>query len=281
MTPQRFSLILIFFYACSFSVSASPKPQRVVSLNLCADQLLMSLLPPDRLVGITSLAADPGASFLYQRANDFNQHNNRIEELMALDPDLVVAGEFTAQPTNQLLEQLGYKVVKIGLPVTIDEIFAQISFLGEQLGEQERAEQLITSMEATRQQLIKHRQQRPLRAVVYYANGYSAGRQTIVNEILDLAGLSNIAAELALDYVAPLSLESLIGSKPDILILGQLKENTDSLAHQVLRHEAIRRYASLKQVQKIMIPDRYWSCAGPSSLTAAEYLQHNLTAVSH
>ncbi|MBQ0724580.1 MAG: ABC transporter substrate-binding protein [Cycloclasticus sp.] len=281
MTLRRSLLIIILFYACSFSVSASSKPQRIVSLNLCADQLLMSLLPPDRLVGITSLAADPGASFLYQRASDFHQHNNRIEALMALNPDLIVAGEFTAQPTNQLLEQLGYKVVKIGLPVTLDEIFAQIRFLGEQLGEQERAEQLITSMDTTHQRLTMHHQQKPLRAVVYYANGYSAGRQTIVNEILDLAGLNNIAAELALDYVAPLSLESLIGSNPDILILGQLNDNTDSLAHQVLRHKAIHRYASLKQVQKIMIPDRYWSCAGPSSLAAAEYLQNNLTAVSH
>ena len=281
MTPRQSLLLCILFSTCSFSASILSKPQRVVSLNLCADQLLMSLLPPDRLVGITSLATDPGASFSYQRANDFNQHNNRIEELMALDPDLIVAGEFTAQPTNQLLEQLGYKVVKIGLPVTLDEIFAQIRFLGEQLGEQERADQLIKSMAAKRKLLTMHRKQRPLRAVVYYANGYSAGRQTIVNEILNLAGLNNIAAELRLDHIAPLSLESLIASKPDILILGQLDDNTDSLAHQVLRHKAIHRYASLKQVQKIMIPDRYWSCAGPSSLAAAEYLQNNLTAVLH
>ena len=98
---------------------------------------------------------------------------------------------------------------------------------------------------------------------------------------MHIAGLSNVAAELNLDFIAPLSLESLLASKPDVLLLGRLNENTDSLAHQVLRHEAINRYAALKQVQKIMIPDRYWSCAGPSSIAAARYIQQNLLSKTH
>ena len=98
---------------------------------------------------------------------------------------------------------------------------------------------------------------------------------------LNLAKFKNVAAELGLDYIAPLSLESLLASKPDILLLGRLDDNTDSLAHQVLRHRAIDRYAALKQVKKIMIPDRYWSCAGPSSIAAASYLQKSLSSTAH
>lgn len=261
-----------------FSANTIAKPQRVVSLNLCADQLLMELLEPNRLVGITRLASDSGASYLYQQANRFHQHNDRIEEVMALEPDLVVAGAFTAQPTNQLLEELGYKVIKLGLPATVDEIFQQITFLGEQLGEKQRANELILTMREELIELAQARQNRPsLRAVVYYANGFSAGKHTIVDEILRQAGLTNIAAELNLDYIAPLSLESLLESHPDVLLLGRLDDNTDSLAHQVLRHDAIERYTALKQVQKVMVPDRYWSCAGPSSVAAASYLQQKVS----
>lgn len=272
-TPLLIGCLSLLF----FSVNTIAKPQRVVSLNLCADQLLMELLPAENLVGITSLASDPDASYLYEQASRFHQHTSRIEEVMALKPDLIIAGEFTAQPTNQLLEDLGYKIIKLGLPVTVDEIFQQITFLGEQLNEPARASQLISRM---REELADiagaNKTQKRLRAVVYYANGFSAGRHTIVNEILNLAGFSNIAAELKLDYVAPLSLESLLAAEPDVLLLGRLNDNTDSLAHQVLRHRAIDRYASLKQVRKIMIPDRYWSCAGPSSIAAASYLQQRL-----
>lgn len=274
-------LLISFFTALLTSATLLAKPQRIVSLNLCADQLLMALLVPERLVGITQLASNPEASYRYQEASQFHQHTSRIEEIMALKPDLVVAGEFTAQPTNQLLENLGYKVVKLGLPVTIDGIFQQIRFLGAQIGEPVRAEALILTMREELDNIRALRGKEQKRAVVYYANGFTAGQQTIVNEILHIAGLSNVAAELNLDFVAPLSLESLLASKPDVLLLGRLNENTDSLAHQVLRHEAINRYAALKQVQKIMIPDRYWSCAGPSSIAAARYLQQNLLSKTH
>ncbi|MEW4982695.1 MAG: ABC transporter substrate-binding protein [Cycloclasticus sp.] len=263
------------------SANTLATPQRIVSLNLCADQLLMTLLAPERLVGITQLASDPGASYLYQEASHFHQHTSRIEEIMALKPDLVVAGEFTAQPTNQLLESLGYQVIKLGLPVTIDGVFQQINSLGEQIGEPARAQELVSNMREELAKITALREKKSKRAVVYYANGFTAGRHTIVNEILNIAGLDNIASELNLDFVAPLSLESLLASKPDVLLLGRLNENTDSLAHQVLRHNAIQQYATLTQVQKIMIPDRYWSCAGPSSLAAASYLQQHLLGETH
>ena len=281
MKLKRLLLFSGFFYALLLSANIMAKPQRVVSLNLCADQLLMELLPPDRLAGITQLAADSGASYLYQKASDFHQHSSRIEEIMALKPDLIIAGQFTSQPTNQLLESLGYRVIRLGLPVTVNGIFQQINFLGEQTGQSDRATELIAKMQRELNALAAARDKRNLRAVVYYANGFSAGRHTIVNEILNLAGFKNIAAELNIDHIAPLSLEALIASNPDILLLGQLDENTDSLAHQVLRHKAIDRYATLKQVTKIMVPDRYWSCAGPSSLAAAAYLQQNAFGVSN
>ncbi|MEE4291487.1 MAG: ABC transporter substrate-binding protein [Cycloclasticus sp.] len=274
-------LLISFFIALLTSVNILAKPQRIVSLNLCADQLLMALLPPERLIGITQLASDPEASYLYQEASQFHQHSSRIEDIMALKPDLVVAGEFTAQPTNQLLEELGYNVIKLGLPATSDGIFQQVSFLGQQIGEPARAEALILKLREELTRITALQEKKHKRAVVYYANGFTAGRHTIVNEILEMAGLINIAAELNLDFIAPLSLESLLASKPDVLLLGRLDENTDSLAHQVLQHEAINRYTELKQVQKIMIPDRYWTCAGPSSFTAAAYLQQSLLSKAH
>jgi len=272
------TLLLISLSTFFYSVSTIAKPQRVVSLNLCADQLLMELLEPSSLVGITQLASDSSASFLYKKASDFHQHNDRIEEVMALKPDLIIVGAFTSTATNQMLDQLGYKVVKLGLPKTVEEIIQQIAFLGKQVGQPQRANKLIEAMRRDITGLTSLNESTPdLRAVVYYANGFSAGKETIVNEILRLAGLKNIAAETGMAYIAPLSLESLLASKPDVLLLGRLDANTDSLAHQVLQHDAIEKLSALEQVQKISVPDRYWSCAGPSSIAAASYIQQSIT----
>jgi iron complex transport system substrate-binding protein len=271
-------LLLISLSALFYSVSTIAKPQRVVSLNLCADQLLMELLKPSSLVGITQLASDASASFSYKKASNFHQHNDRIEEVMALKPDLIVAGAFTSTATNQMLDRLGYKVVKLGLPKAVDDIIQQIAFLGEQVGQSQRANKLIKTMRDEITALESGDQAAPaLRAVVYYANGFSAGKETIVNEILRLAGLKNIAAETGMAYIAPLSLESLLASNPDVLLLGRLDANTDSLAHQVLQHDAIEKLSALEHVQKISVPDRYWSCAGPSSIAAASYIQQSIT----
>ncbi len=100
------------------------------------------------------------------------------------------------------------------------EYFNKLPFLGEQISEQKRAAKLIRQMrdELANLQVIPKEQQK--RAVVYYANGYTAGQQTIVNAILNLAGVINVAAELNVDFVSPLSLEQLLASKPDILLLG-------------------------------------------------------------
>ena len=230
MQLKQTQRLIAFFISLLISVNVLAKPQRIVSLNLCADQLLMALLPPERLIAITPLAANPEASYLYQKAAQYHQHSSRIEEIMALKPDLIVAGEFTAQPTNQLLEELGYKVIKLGLPINSDGIFQQVRFLGQQIGEPARAEALVLAMHKQLANIIGAQDKRSQRAAVYYANGFTAGQQTIVNEILTMAGLRNIAAELNLDYVAPLSLESLLASKPDILLLGRSNKNTNSLA---------------------------------------------------
>ena len=273
--------VIIIFTALMTSVPLFAKPLRIVSLNLCADQLLIPLLTPAKLVGITQLASNPEVSYHYLNANQYHQHTSRIEEIMALKPDLIIAGEYTAEPTNQLLENLGFKVITLGLPVTMDGVFQQITFLGEQISEQKRAAKLIRQMrdELASLHIIPKEQQK--RAVVYYANGYTAGQQTIVNAILTLAGVINVAAELNIDFVSPLSLEQLLASKPDILLLGRHNKNTDSLAHQVLQHKALKQYTALNHEKKIMVPDRYWTCAGPSSITAAAYIQQNLIHFSY
>ena len=273
MIFQRFFLLLIGLYTCFFSTILFSKPQRIVSLNLCADQLLMELLPPQRLVGVTNMARDPDISFSYRKAKDYHAHSGRVEEIIALKPDLIVAGQFTSSASNQLLETLGYSVMKIGLPDSMADVFTQIERVGREVNAMTAAKSLVTKLQ---QQLSTVKLLKParssVRAIVYYANGYSAGQRTIVNEILNVAGFTNIAAEEGLIGVAPFSLERLIASKPDALILGELTNNESSLAHRLLQHKAIKELLNVGQVEKILVPDRLWNCAGPSSIAAADYL---------
>lgn len=254
-------------------LAATAAPQRIVSLNLCADQLLMEMLPPERLVGVTHLSVDSGISYHFEKAKHYHQHRGRIEEIIALNPDLIITGKFTTQPTNQLLEKLGYSVLRIGLPKTIAEIKQQLTEIGERIGAANQANTIIKNMSQTLFELRKEKLKHTPSAAIYYANGFSAGKQTIVDEALRFAGFKNIAAEQGLDYIAPLSMEALIKAEPDVLILGRYQKNTDSMAHQVLKHRALQKFIRAKSVKTIAMPDRYWDCAGPSIVTAIAHLQ--------
>lgn len=256
-----------------FNVNVIASPQRIVSLNLCADQLLIDMLPPERLVGITNLAGDSGISFQYRKARKYHQHNGRVEEIIALKPDLIVAGAFTSQTTNHLLEKLDYSVIQIGLPKTLAEIELQVVELGREVGAADKATAMLRTMKDTLNLLHTTRVDGSPKAAIYYANGFSAGKQTIVDEVLRMAGFRNIAAEKGLDFVAPLSMEALLKAEPDVLILGRYQENTNSMAHQVLKHPALQGYIQSNKAKTITMPDRYWDCAGPSIVAAVEQLQ--------
>lgn len=74
--------------------------------------------------------------------------------------------------------------------------------------------------------------QQPVRrktVALYYANSYTSGRGTLVDEAVRLAGLDNLADKAGVSGSAPLSLEKLVLEKPDILVRSS-RERAPALA---------------------------------------------------
>ena len=74
------------------SLADLPAPQRVVSVNLCADLLLLALLPRDRIVSLSPYAADAAMSPLAAQASGIAINHAQVEEIIGMRPDLVLAG---------------------------------------------------------------------------------------------------------------------------------------------------------------------------------------------
>ncbi len=282
--PLNFRLVtLVILMVFSSVLQAKPvqklkmglpsTPQRVVSLNLCTDQLLMGMLPPENLVGITQLSLDPALSYQYKKSQRYSHHQGRIEEIITFKPDLIITGEFTTKAINVLLEKLGYPVIQMGLPSTVTEIKQQIVTLGQHVGRPHQAAQMVSHLSRSLARLKEGQVASSPTAAIYYANGFTAGKHTIANEVLTLAGFKNIAAEKNLSFIAPLPMEDLLNAKPEVLIFGHALKNTDSMAHQVLTHPALRQFIHNSSVKTLSVPDKYWTCAGPSIVAAVAHLQ--------
>src|SRR5438876_1155936 len=85
--------------------AADPAPRRIVSLNLCADQLVMALARPEHIASITWLSRSEGDPDLLALARRLPANHGSAEEVLAARPDLVIAGRYTTSTTRALLRR--------------------------------------------------------------------------------------------------------------------------------------------------------------------------------
>lgn len=244
---------------------AHAAPTRVVSMNLCTDQLAMMLAAPDQLISVSDLASDPRMSPMYRTARDFAANHGRAEEIYLMRPDLVVAGQFASGPTVAMLRRLGIRVEVMAPAESIADIRDQIGQMGALLGRETAAADLLTRFDA---RLSRLRDQTDRgRVALYYANGITSGRDTLAGTILAEAGFHNIAGDYGITTTTALPMELLVMADPDRLITGA-KWPGQSRSEAVLDHPALAQVAPRSDVT-----DRDWVCGTPHVLDAIEALK--------
>src|SRR5262249_43911656 len=117
---------------------ASSAPRRVVSFNICADQLAVALADPAQIAGLSPYATQPALSAVAEQARAFPQAQWHAESTISLDPDLVLVGPRDRSVTQRLLTALGFRVVEIEFVSTIAQAREQIRKVAALLGHPER-----------------------------------------------------------------------------------------------------------------------------------------------
>ncbi|MEL7346077.1 MAG: ABC transporter substrate-binding protein, partial [Pseudomonadota bacterium] len=129
-------------------LAAPEQPQRVVSINLCTDQLMMLVADPDQIASVSFLATEPQSSAMVEQARAYPANYGRAEEVFLMDPDLVLAGMFTTPATVGMLRGLGFRVEQIDAIRTVDGVADGLRRIGALLGQAARAETLASAYEA-------------------------------------------------------------------------------------------------------------------------------------
>ncbi len=239
-------------------------PQRVVSINLCTDQLAMMLAAPGQLLSVSYLAQDPRSSAMAEEALAWPANHGLAEEIFLLDPDLVVAGSFTARATVSMLRRLGIPVVTMTPARSLDEVRDRIAEMGGLLGREEAAAMLVTEFDAGLAALSETVADPP-RAAIYAARGYASGPASLSGAILEAAGFANVAEEVGLSVGGVLPLEQLVMLDPDLVVLPQPWPGA-SRAEEVLSHPAL--LALQERAGTAPLTDRDWVCGTPHVLRA-------------
>lgn len=241
----------------------APPPARVVSINLCTDQLAMLLAAPGQLVSVSHLARDPLSSAMADTARAWPVNRGGAEEVFLMRPDLVLAGTQAAQTTVAMLRRLGLRVETFAPENGWDDIRVGIARMGRLLGREAEAAVLLAGIEA-RLAALPRAGPRP-GAVIYHPNGYATGSGTLADAVLRAAGFRNLAAEAGIAGGGVLALEALVMAAPDVVITGPRYPGT-SRAESLLDHPALAR------VPQARLADARWVCGTPHLLDALEEL---------
>jgi iron complex transport system substrate-binding protein len=236
------------------ATDAPGKPRRIVSLNMCVDELVLRLAEPQNIASVTWLSRDPKNSNVAELGAGTVVNHGLAEEIIPLNPDLVIAGIYTARPAVAMLKRVGIPVLEVGIPKNLDDVRAQIREIAALIGERDRGESVIAAMDRRLAALPHPSPSDRPRAVV----------------LMTRAGLTNVAAELGIDSYGQIPLEAVAANAVDILIVSASRDGPPALATEILRHPVLAALSDRTRV--VVMPGRLWNCGGPAVVEAIERL---------
>jgi iron complex transport system substrate-binding protein len=261
---------LVGVTANAYGADASRQPMRIVSLNLCTDELVLRLADRQNIASVTYLAATSSTSNVADLARKIPVNHGLAEEIIPLNPDLVVAGRYTARAAVALLKRTGIPILDLDVPRDLGEIRAQYREVGQALGEEERAEGIIAEMDSRLASIPAGAAGERPRAMVFNANGYTIGKHSLTDEIITRAGMENLSATLGIDNYGQVPLEVVVTSPVDVLILSSYRDGPPAMATEVLRHPVLEKMSNRMRIA--VVPGRLWACAGPGNIDAIALL---------
>ena len=239
--------------------------ERIVSLNLCTDQLVMLLADRANIASVSYTAADGAISAYPELAQGLAVNHALTEEVLAFDPDLVISSTFSMRPTEFLLDRLGHDVIRVPTANSIADIRRNIEMVAQALGVAPRGRAVLDEFDAA---LAAARgvpdDRRPL-AAFYWANGFTSGAGTLPNTALNEVGFRTLADRMGVVGVRQIPLEALLMAEPDVLVISVTRE-TPALANQIFQHPAIARMFGERRVMSL--PNNLFNCGTPAIVEA-------------
>jgi iron complex transport system substrate-binding protein len=263
-------LLFSFLSPPAFSGEVS-KPQRIVSLNLCTDQIVQDLVSGERIAGLSYLSADPTMSAKAEESSQYRLLRGRAEEVLELNPDLILVGNYTTPAVVNLLKRLGRRVVAVEQPTTFDGIRKLVMTVALAVGEEQRGWQLIADFDLRLSTAAAGSNRSPApRVVALEVNNFTQGEGTLLDAIISASGLSNMASQRVPGGIGRVSLEQLVQAPPDLLVLAHGPATFRTVLADNLRHPVVR---ALRQGRpKVTLPMSSYLCGTPAVVNAVEML---------
>lgn len=252
------------------TIEFTAKPQRIVSLSLWGDEILLDLVDHKRIAGMDKWVHDPSVSNAVESAKDVkNIVANTSESVLKVDPDLILlASKMANQNTLKTFEDVGRKVFVYDAASNVSEIPTCISSIASAVGEKEQGKKLITKFNADLEKAkeISSARTGKTKALGFLKNGAYGGKGTILYDVLTNAGFVDGYNEVrntpkGNDPRGFLSKEEVVKVNPDVIIIGHWNYDGKGLSgteqlNEMYKDPAYATINAIKNKKAYVVPQK-------------------------
>ncbi|MEL6486666.1 MAG: ABC transporter substrate-binding protein [Pseudomonadota bacterium] len=248
---------------------AEPAQTTFVSLNPCLDAILVEVAEPEQILAISHYSHQPGGSRMEPGiAARFAFTGGTAEEIIALQPDIVLASTFLPPATKAALERAGLRIETFDSPKTLDQSAVQIERMADLVGTDQPAKDVSAAMLSGPIYTVMpdHIDAEPgpdPSVLLWQAGQIVAGQETLIAQLIKEAGFTNHVEALGLGQADHVTLEQVLTRPPDLLLVAG-----DSLGQQ---HPAL---SQLEGTRVHFFDPSLFYCGGPSVADARDDLFH-------
>jgi iron complex transport system substrate-binding protein len=250
---------------------------RIVSMNVCTDQLVLALADPEQILGLSRYSRDGWQSPAARDISRYPVLSGGAEDVLVLKPDIVIASLFDKHSTRELLKANGLHLTELAVPRTLDEAKAQIREIGDLAGHPDRAAAEVARLDAALARARGAVAARHFRVLPLSRRGWVAGSDSFVGSLLAETGLFNAAGDLGFGFGGFASLEAIVSAKPDLIVVSQAGDHAGDDGQAFLLHPALARF--YPAAKRIVIPERLTECGGVMLADALDVLVKELRRV--
>jgi iron complex transport system substrate-binding protein len=201
-----------------YQVTIAAKPKRIISMAPSNTEILFAIGAADQVIAVDSDSNYPPAA--KNKASVGSALGASVERIIAYNPDLVLLWDASAGELRNQLARLGITTAVFS-PQTLADVYVTITRIGAITGTEQGASTLINKMkqqvEKVKNTVAKATVKPLVLYEVWYDPLYTAGPGSLMNELINLAGGRNLAADAPSAWPT-ISMEVAITRNPDVVL---------------------------------------------------------------
>lgn len=244
-------------------VAVPDHPKRILALSSASDTILLGLVEPDRLVGINTLSTYEEYSLEAKRAKLVKpaMSSYPLEKIIALEPDLVIAPDYTSADVIAGLRHMGIPTVVVPTGTTVESVIKNVTDIAHIVGEDEKGQFYEQKIRRELEKIKRLGTSIPLnqrKSVLFVSSmdGYT-GTGSLFDDMCKYMSIYNAPDFLGLPPRTPFGDERVLAMNPDYIFIPSYKGMDKNLVSRYLDNPAFQNLPAIRENRIKPLPAAY------------------------